>query len=542
LFANTKGDGYLSITVFDLLELPIFKNNSKLITNCGLNNKVQYMTVMEAPDFHYDGLDDHVFILTTLSAHHNSIEEINTVIKELCEAKVSAIAIKLGRFIDEVDPSTVEIALNYGVPIITLSSKVFFREVLSEALSVIADNQRITINLINEMNREVFDAILRNRSMYDLLDLLCRKINCYCCCYSTGGELMAEVSSLKQDIDSDAIMNSIKEFKHIYKNGDNHSYIRNGNIIIFPCVAQEELLGTLSIAFGNEFSDLVLPLAETLVNALGVKFLENNIKLRAEREMTASILDDILFSKNSDNATARERLGLLNFIPYDNHMLVIVTRSDPEHRKTNELLVLSSIQSAFSSRFDSAMVFKRGNEYIVLLSCRQKNLGKTAAYISKCDEEVSLFVGQKMDFGCSISVNEFGKMSECYKQAKKAIHYGRMINPNDNVFMYDDYFEMGLISRGVGSSDCLTFFNRIIDPIMNYDGQYNGELWLTLESCFMEGTPAHAAEKLFIHVSTLRYRLQKIETLTGYNFFNINDRMTLYLAYLLYKVSDIEKK
>lgn len=532
----------MSITVNDLLALPIFKNNSSLVTNCGLGNKVKYMTVMEAPDFHYDGLDAHVFILTTLSAHHDSLEKINTVIKELCEAKVSAIAIKLGRFIDAVDPSTAKIASNYGVPIITLSRNVLFREVLSEALSVIADNQRITINLINEMNREVFDAILRNRSISDLLGLMCKKIPCYCCCYSANGEMIAEVSSIKQDIDTKAVKDNIKELILVYKNGDRNNYKRRGNIITFPCVAQEELLGTLSVVYKDEFSDIVRSLAETLVNALGVKFLEDNIKLRTEREMIASILDDILFSNNSDAATKQDRLGLLNFTLYDNHMLVIVTRINSEYRKINEHLMLSTIQSAFSSKFDSALVFKRGSEYIVLLSYKYKNPEKTTELISKCQNEVSLVIGETMDFGCSIPVNEFEKMSECYKQAKKAIRYGRMVNPEKNVFMYEDYFEMGLISRGAGSSDSVTFFNRIIDPIMNYDNQYKGKLWHTLESCFMEETTANAAEKLFIHSSTLRYRLQKIESLTGYNFFNINDRMTLYLAYLLYKVSDIERK
>jgi purine catabolism regulator len=537
-----KGDGYLGVTVYDLLELPIFKNNSKLITNCGLDNKVKYMTVMEAPDFHYDGLDDHVFILTTLSAHHNSLEKINTVLRELCEAKVSAIAIKLGRFIDAVDSSTAEIASGYGVPIITLSKNVLFREVLSEALSVIADNQRITINMINEMNREVFDAILRNRSISDLLGLMCKKIPCYCCCCRANGEMMAEVSSLKQDIDSEAILDNINKLNLVYKSGNKNNYIRNGNIITFPCVAQEELLGTLSIVFKNEFSDLVKPLAETLVNALGVKFLEDNIKLRTEREMIASILDDILFSNSSDAATTQDRLSLLNFTLHDYHMLAIITRSDSEYRKINEQLMISTIQTAFSSKFNSALVFKRGSEYIVLISCKQRNPEKITALIYQCQKEVSLVIGQNMDFGCSIPVREFEKMSECYKQAKRATRYGRMVNPDGNVFMYDDYFEMGLISRGVGSSDSVTFFNRIINPIMDYDNQSKGELWHTLECCFMEETTAGAAERLFIHPSTLRYRLQKIESLTGYNFFNIKDRMTLHLAYLLYKVSDIERR
>jgi hypothetical protein len=62
---------------------------------------VQYVTVREAPDFRFSNLGNDVFILTTLSAHHSSLEEINSIIRGLCEAHVAAIAIKLGRFVYE---------------------------------------------------------------------------------------------------------------------------------------------------------------------------------------------------------------------------------------------------------------------------------------------------------------------------------------------------------------------------------------------------------------------------------------------------------
>mgnify|MGYP003375648555 FL=1 len=95
--------------------------------------------VMEAPDFHFDSLAAHVFILTTLSAHHDSLEEINRIIRGLCEANVAAIGIKLGRFINEIDPSTIEIVQEYNVPLITFSQNVLFREILSSSLALISD-------------------------------------------------------------------------------------------------------------------------------------------------------------------------------------------------------------------------------------------------------------------------------------------------------------------------------------------------------------------------------------------------------------------
>lgn len=41
------------------------------------------------------------------------------------------------------------------------------------------------------------------------------------------------------------------------------------------------------------------------------------------------------------------------------------------------------------------------------------------------------------------------------------------------------------------------------------------------------------AEKLFVHPNTLRYRLNKIEQITGLFFNKIDDELTLYLGTLL---------
>lgn len=129
-------------------------------------------------------------------------------------------------------------------------------------------------------------------------------------------------------------------------------------------------------------------------------------------------------------------------------------------------------------------------------------------------------------------------MSECYRQAKKSLAFGRAVGQEDQIYLYIDYFEMGLIAHGLSSNEADLFRERIIDPILRYDVQTKSELWRTLEVSFTGKTLDQIAQELHIHISTLRYRLQKIEDITSYSFFNQNDRIKLYMAYILHKVSD----
>ena len=46
----------MGITVADLLKLNIYRENAQVVVSEGLKNEVQYFTVMEAPDFHFDSL------------------------------------------------------------------------------------------------------------------------------------------------------------------------------------------------------------------------------------------------------------------------------------------------------------------------------------------------------------------------------------------------------------------------------------------------------------------------------------------------------
>jgi purine catabolism regulator len=75
------------------------------------------------------------------------------------------------------------------------------------------------------------------------------------------------------------------------------------------------------------------------------------------------------------------------------------------------------------------------------------------------------------------------------------------------------------------------YSERLLEPIDQVDGEYGGELLRSLEA-FIEqnGNWERAARQLFCHRHTLRYRMRRIEELTGRDLANATDRIELWLA------------
>jgi purine catabolism regulator len=75
------------------------------------------------------------------------------------------------------------------------------------------------------------------------------------------------------------------------------------------------------------------------------------------------------------------------------------------------------------------------------------------------------------------------------------------------------------------------FCDSVLGPIENGEGEYGGELIKSLEA-FLEqnGQWEKAARELYCHRHTLRYRIRRVEQLTGRDLSNARDRIEFWLA------------
>ncbi|OON80652.1 PucR family transcriptional regulator [Streptomyces tsukubensis] len=75
------------------------------------------------------------------------------------------------------------------------------------------------------------------------------------------------------------------------------------------------------------------------------------------------------------------------------------------------------------------------------------------------------------------------------------------------------------------------FTARLLDPLRAYDQRHRAELIPTLEAFLdSDGSWTRCAGRLHLHVNTLRYRVGRIEQLTGRNLSRLEDKLDFFLA------------
>ncbi|MGW6528125.1 PucR family transcriptional regulator [Streptomyces venezuelae] len=75
------------------------------------------------------------------------------------------------------------------------------------------------------------------------------------------------------------------------------------------------------------------------------------------------------------------------------------------------------------------------------------------------------------------------------------------------------------------------FTARLLDPLREYDQRHRAELIPTLEAFLdSDGSWTRCAARLHLHVNTLRYRVGRIEQLTGRDLSRLEDKLDFFLA------------
>ena len=83
----------------------------------------------------------------------------------------------------------------------------------------------------------------------------------------------------------------------------------------------------------------------------------------------------------------------------------------------------------------------------------------------------------------------------------------------------------------VPTSVLRSFTERLLGPLADYDARHNAELLPTLRSFLAcDGSWSACASRMYVHVNTVRYRIGRIEALTGRDLSALADRVDFFLA------------
>jgi sugar diacid utilization regulator len=104
------------------------------------------------------------------------------------------------------------------------------------------------------------------------------------------------------------------------------------------------------------------------------------------------------------------------------------------------------------------------------------------------------------------------------------------------VVAYDELGVYGLLVHSDDHDRMDEFVRRWIGPLLDYDREHNSELVRTLGVLLDEPTLAEAADVLFVHTSTLKYRVKRIEEILGAPIRDPRSAFHLQLATTIHRV------
>lgn len=145
------------------------------------------------------------------------------------------------------------------------------------------------------------------------------------------------------------------------------------------------------------------------------------------------------------------------------------------------------------------------------------------------------------------SIELFSAVGEIYEgprgirksfyQAEQAYNIMRQNKKSDEIVFHKDLGVYRFLPHLIGTRELQEFYNDTIGTLLNEDPKR--ELMYTLKVYFENNEVIKAtSDELYIHVNTLKYRLKRIEQITGLNLKKVEDKVRLFIGLKIYELTD----
>jgi sugar diacid utilization regulator len=319
--------------------------------------------------------------------------------------------------------------------------------------------------------------------------------------------------------------------------------------ILAPITAGKDILGYVWVMESLRlFDEHDLVIAEQAALVLALEMVKQRAAYETELRLKADFLDDLLSRRTINETELLQRASYLGYKFTKSSGLIVLTcsrlqdSSQPEEEITryNRQLILCVQRAANQFAAENIVAFQSGQIFVILP-------------VSKTQEHA--FVGlrgfaevlhqdiKNMDSGLEVLIgigDIFQSISEVplvYRQAERAMDAARSLGHLDGVFHLNDLGVYGILYHESDQGEMRFFAEKMLQPLQEYDDKHNSELVKTLDIYLAnQGHLAKSAERLYIHVNTLRQRLGRIEEVLGVELDNAWVSLNLQLALRVYEV------
>ncbi|MBC2723578.1 MAG: PucR family transcriptional regulator ligand-binding domain-containing protein, partial [Desulfosporosinus sp.] len=140
----------MEITVKSLLRIGPLKTSQVVAGYQMLDNVVKGVTIIEAPDI-VNWLSGGELLLTSLYAGPGEGQSYREFIQLLAQKKVSALAVKIRRFVQDIPQEVIDAANEFGLPLIELDGNTRFVDIMYPVMEQLFNSQVVKLKYYKDI-------------------------------------------------------------------------------------------------------------------------------------------------------------------------------------------------------------------------------------------------------------------------------------------------------------------------------------------------------------------------------------------------------
>nr|WP_295969787.1 helix-turn-helix domain-containing protein [uncultured Bacillus sp.] len=319
------------------------------------------------------------------------------------------------------------------------------------------------------------------------------------------------------------------------------------NIAVWPINVGGDVLGYLAIEVADEEMDDYYRLSINLArNIYSIQFIKQKLVLDAKEQVKDSFINKLLAEKIEDEDRIIQYANLFNWDIFSPHRVAIVSFTilgeelsmDLLEREAYKSMLADQLREKIPHQFPEILITNKEGEWILIVPVTaEKN--KPRLYWNQLYE----FVKKEADGingSCQIFIAAGGKTEKIadyylsYLQAAKSLNVVKNSRNNLGYALFDELGAYTLLYQLKDTKMAEMFIQTHLAPLLHYSKEKKIDLSQTLR-VYLEhnGSIKETAEELFIHRTSLLYRLEKIELLLNVDLSDSEQRFNLLMAFKL---------
>ena len=511
-----------------MLALPAFEGAEVVAGARGLERRVRTANVMEVPDI-IPWVRSEALLLTTGYPLRAATSELSQLVEDLDDRGVSAIAVKLHRYLDALPEPMVTAAERRGLPLVLLPDDIGFDDVLTQVFTSVVSERASVLERSEDVHRRLVDVVLDGGGVTDVAESVSELFSAVAMVTTADGRVMSAAG----DPDQLAALRASSVF---HPSGRFRTETSTPGVHVVDDLPGSH--ATVAIRGGRiDHGRLVLFDSTRVLTAADTAVLERAATVAAisltkeiaigavESKYRGDFLRDVLSGRAGSAADVTAHARSLGW-EVTRPLVVVVCALETSDAASMQLgyqgpLEVERFTAAWRTvvgrRDPSIPVVGFAAEVVALLPVTEGVPPKNAVE-PVIGEVAGDGGGGRRPFATGVSrvVASPDDLPAAYEQARRALHVGRQLNGPRAVVHFDDLGVFRLLSLIDDTRELSAFVDETLGELASGTSTEAADLRTTLQMLLDTNlNVAETARRLHFHYNTLRYRISKLERMVG---------------------------